>query len=294
MNVMVTGGRGFIGSFLVGLLVGRGDHVTIVSRTPDRLRTARANVSVAPWLPGLDGFDAVVHLAGEPIFGKRWSAEQKANLRTSRVSSTRKIAQGLAQLPEGRRPKVFVCGSAVGYYGDRRDEVLSEEMQPGSDFLASLCREWEEAAAGAGVRTVLLRTGIVLGRDGGALARMLTPFKLGLGGPIGAGRQWMSWVHRRDLARLILHAIDHEEVQGPLNGTAPEPVTSREFARSLGRVLHRPAFLPTPPIALRIALGEVARVLTDSQRCSSAKAQRSGFTFEYPELEGALHHLLSK
>lgn len=294
MNVLVTGGRGFIGSFLTGLLVGRGDHVTIVSREPSRVRTARAGVRAAPWLPELDGFDAIVHLAGEPIFGKRWSAEQKENLRTSRVSSTRKIAQSLAQLPASQRPRAFVSGSAVGYYGDRGDEVLHEEAQPGSDFLGSLCREWEGAAEGAGVRTVLLRTGVVLGRDGGALQRMLPPFKLGLGGPIGSGKQWMSWIHRRDLCRLILHAIDNEQLSGPLNGTAPEPARNKELARTLGRALGRPAFLPTPPLALRLALGEVARVLTDSQRCSADKARESGFQFDFPELEGALRHLLGK
>jgi uncharacterized protein (TIGR01777 family) len=294
MNVLVTGGRGFIGSFLTGLLVARGDHVTIVSRAPDRARTARANERVVGWLPPLEGFDAVVHLAGEPIFGKRWSAQQKENLRTSRVSSTRKLAQSLADLPASQRPRVFVSGSAIGYYGDRGDELLDEGCGPGDDFLAGLCQEWEEAAREAGVRTVLLRTGIVLARGGGALARMLPPFRLGLGGPIGSGRQWMSWIHRRDLARLILHAVDDERLSGPVNGTAPEPVRNRDFARALGRALHRPALFPVPVVALRLVLGEVAKILADSQRCAPARALDSGFEFEFPALDGALRQLLAK
>lgn len=296
MNVLVTGGRGFIGNFLTGLLVARGDHVTIVSRTPQKVRTARAGVSFEPWLPDLSRFGALVHLAGEPIFGKRWSPVQKENIRTSRVSSTRRIVDALGELPAAKRPKVLVCGSAIGFYGDRGDEVLDEGSEPGSDFLADVCRQWEEEALRAkdfGVRAVCLRTGIVLGLGGGALAQMLTPFKLGVGGPIGSGKQWMSWIHLRDLCRLVLTAIDRAELEGPLNGTAPAPVRNKDFTKVLGRVLRRPAFLPVPSFGLRALFGEAAGILLASQRCSADKALAHGFQFEFNELEPALRRLLS-
>lgn len=295
MRVLVTGGSGFVGNFLTGVLVAKGHYVTDVTRNPERVRTARANVEVTGWLPDLSKFDAVVHLAGEPIFGGRWNDAKKRAIRESRIESTQRIVEGLAAADP--RPPVLVCASAVGIYGDRGDEELTEESSLGDDFLASVCRDWEQAATAAeplGVRTVRLRIGIVLGTTGGALRQMLTPFRLGLGGPIGSGRQWMSWVHIRDLCRLILHAIETEDLSGALHGTAPNPVRNREFARTLGGVLRRPAFLPTPVFALKLALGEVAEVLTASQRCLAKKAEGSGFTFEFPELEKALRHLLHR
>jgi uncharacterized protein (TIGR01777 family) len=297
MNVMVTGGRGFIGNFLTGLLVGRGDKVTVVSRTPQKVRTARVNVLVEAWLPDISRFDALVHLAGEPIFGRRWSPEQKENIRTSRVSSTRRLVDALGELAPEKRPKVLVSGSAIGFYGDRGEEVLGEESGPGEGFLAGVCREWEAEALRArdyGVRTVCLRTGVVLGMDGGALKQMLPPFKLGLGGPIGSGKQWMSWIHIRDLCRMILFAIDHGELDGPLNGVAPGPLTNKAFSKTLGKVLGRPALFPVPPLALRVLYGEAASILTDSQRCSSKKAEETGFDFEFREAEPALRRLLHK
>lgn len=296
MNVMVTGGRGFLGNFLTGLLVARGDHVTIVSRNPSAVRTARAGVTVESWMPDLSRVQAVVHLAGEPILGKRWSTDQKENIRTSRVASTRRIVDALGDLPAAKRPKVLVNGSAIGFYGDRGDELLSETSEPGDDFLAGVCRAWEAEALRArehGVRAVCVRTGVALG-DGGALKRMLTPFRFGVGGPIGSGRQWMSWIHVRDLCRLIVHAIDHVALEGPVNGTAPEPVHHREFAKTLGRVLGRPAILPTPKLALRALFGEAATVLSASQRCSAEKAMASGFRFDFPALEPALRRVLHR
>lgn len=297
MNVMVTGGRGFIGNSLTGLLVGRGDHVTVVSRNPSAGRTSRAGVSIEPWLPDLSRFAAIVHLAGEPIFGKRWSTQQKENLRTSRVSSTRRIVDALGELPAARRPRVLVNASAVGYYGSRGDEVLREEAAPGDDFLAGLSRAWEAEALRApqvGVRAVCVRTGVVLGLDGGALQQMLPPFKLGVGGPIGSGRQWMSWIHIRDLCRLMLFAIDTAALEGPLNGASPTPLTNREFSKTLGRVLRRPALFPVPKLALRALYGEAAEVLFASQRCSAEKSLARGFTFEFSELEPALRQLLHR
>lgn len=295
MRVVVTGGSGFIGNFLTGVLVAKGHFVTDVTRNPERVRTARANVEVTGWLPDLSKFDAVVHLAGEPIFGGRWNEAKKQAIRESRIRSTERIVQGLAEAEP--RPPVFVCASAIGIYGDRGDEELSEESPPGDDFLASVCRDWEAAAVAAeplGVRTIRLRTGIVLGTTGGALHHMLTPFRFGLGGPIGSGRQWMSWVHIRDLCQLILHAIESEDLHGPLHGTAPHPVRNREFARTLGRILRRPAILPTPRFLLKLVLGEAADVLTASQRCLATKAENSGFQFDFPELERALRHLLHR
>jgi uncharacterized protein (TIGR01777 family) len=297
MKVMVTGGRGFVGNFLTGMLVARGDKVTVVSRRPGAVRTARAGVTIAAWLPELAGFDAVVNLAGEPIFGRRWSPEQKENIRTSRISGTGKLARSLAELPAGKRPRVLVSASAIGYYGDRGDELLSESSPPGRDFLAEVCRAWEDEtgpASAAGVRTVCPRIGVVLGLDGGALQKMLPPFRLGIGGPIGLGRQWMSWIHERDLSRLILHAIDREELSGAVNAVAPAPVTNRDFSRTLGRVLRRPAILPVPPLALRVLYGEAASILTASQRCSADKALATGFRFEFEGAEAALRQLLHR
>lgn len=295
MKVLITGGSGFIGKYLTNFLVAAGHRVTIVSRDPSRVRSARAGVDVAAWLPELAPYDALVHLAGEPIFGKRWSPEQKERIRSSRAAGTRKLAEALRTSEP--RPKVFVSGSAIGYYGDRGDEVLGEEAAPGDDFLARVCVQWEEEARPAqraGVRTVLLRTGIVLGVEGGALRQMLLPFKLGLGGPIGLGRHWMSWIHIRDHAALILHALSDERLSGPLNAVAPAPARNKDFTRSLGRALHRPTLFPIPPPMLKLVFGGAAEVLTASQRCSSAKAEAAGFHWEFPELDRALAHLLPR
>lgn len=295
MRVLITGATGFIGNFLIGLFVARGDEVTIVTRDPEHVRNARAGCETVGWLPDLSGYDAVVNLAGESLFGKRWSEEQRRVIRESRIESTRRLVEGLANAEP--RPPVFVSASAIGYYGSRGDEVLAEDHAQGTDFLAEVCAAWEEAAVTAeehGVRTVLVRIGVVLGEGGGALAKMLTPFKLGVGGPIGSGKQWMSWVHIKDLCRIILSAIDDESMRGPYNGTAPHPVTNKEFSRTLGRVLGRPAFLPTPPFALKAALGDVATLLTDSQRCSADKVLATGFEFDFPDLETALRKLLRR
>lgn len=295
MKVLVTGGTGFIGKSLVGDLVARGDRVTVVTRKPEGQASARAGVTFVGPGPDLEPFEAVVNLAGEPLFGARWNDARKAEIRRSRIDETAKLvdAMGACASP----PRVFVNGSAIGIYGDRGEEVLPESADPGSGFLADLCAEWEATASRAqadhGIRTVNLRTGIVLGRRGGALEKMLTPFRFGLGGPIGAGKQWMSWVHLRDLSRMIVHAIEREDLSGPLNGTAPEPKTNKDFSRTLGKVLHRPAFFPVPPVMLELAMGEVATVLVESQRCDAAHALESGFEFRFPDLHGALREILA-
>ena len=296
MNVIVTGGTGFVGSYLVGLMIGRGYKVTIVSRTPNRVRTARAGIKVAPWLPALSGYDAVVHLAGENLVGKRWSPAQKQELRRSRIETTRQIVQKIEQAEV--RPPVLVSASAIGYYGHRPGELLDEESSAGTGFVPELCGAWEAEAEKAGeiggVRVVRLRVGVVLGPQGGALGRMLTPFRWGLGGPLGNGKQAFSWIHQYDLGQMFLWAIEQQRVSGILDGVGPTPVTAREFARTLGRVLHRPALVPAPAFALRLALGEVADVLLMDQRVLPTKALRLGFEFRYPELEPALRELLQR
>ncbi|HVS11007.1 MAG TPA: TIGR01777 family oxidoreductase [Planctomycetota bacterium] len=293
-KILVTGGTGFIGSRLINALVAHGDGVTIVSREPERHRNARSGVDYADWLPDLARYQAVVNLAGEPIFGKRWNAEQKARVRSSRVEGTRRLVEAMRTVE--KRPAVLVSASAVGYYGDRGAELLPESAPPGNDFMAEVCKAWEAEAQRAeelGVRVVCMRFGIVLGRDGGALQRMLPPFKLGFGGPIGSGSQYMSWVHLKDLIGLILFALDRADLRGAVNGTAPGSVTNREFSRALGRVLRRPAFLPVPPAALRLAFGEVAEVLTASQRCVPDRALGAGHVYGFPDAEGALRDILA-
>jgi len=288
-RVLLTGGTGFVGQRLQGALVASGHTLSVVTRSPERRRSASAGVSFEPWLPDLARQQAVVHLAGEPIFGKRWNAAVKAEILASRVDSTRRLVEAMRSADP--RPEVFVCASAVGYYGDRGDEQLTESAAPGSTFLSQVCQAWEAEALRAeelGVRVVRVRIGVVLGAGGGALARMLLPFKLGAGGPIGSGRQWFPWVHLRDLAELIVRAVDDPALAGPLNAVAPEQVTNRDFARALGRALHRPAFLPTPAFALRLALGEVTDVLLESQRCVPEAAQEAGFSFRFPGLDAAL------
>jgi uncharacterized protein (TIGR01777 family) len=295
MHVLVTGGTGFVGNLLVSLLCARNHRVTVVSRHPESARSARVGVTYERWLPDVSRFDAVVHLAGEPIAARRWSAQVKHDIRASRVDTTRNLVE--AMRTAAKKPRVFVCGSATGYYGDRGDEELPESAPPGDTFLAEVCVAWEAEAARAGelgVRTVSIRTGIVVGRFGGVIAKMLPLFKLGLGGPLGSGRAWFPWVHIHDLCDLILHVIDREDARGAYNGTSPGVVRNAEFARTLGRVLSRPAVLPAPKIALRIVLGEVAEAMTESARCVPERALASGFRFQHAGLEGALRNVLHR
>jgi uncharacterized protein (TIGR01777 family) len=248
----------------------------------------------APLAPqAVSGFDAVIHLAGESIFG-RWTASKKAKIRRSRVAGTSNLAQALAQAEE--KPKVFVCGSAIGYYGNRGDEPLSEESAPGTGFLAEVCQEWEEAttpAVQADIRTAHLRTGVVLSAKGGALGAMLLPFKLGLGGRIGDGRQWMSWIDIRDMVGAIHHVLKNDLIQGPVNMVAPKPVTNAEFARTLASVLSRPAIFPMPAFAAKLIFGEMGEeLLLGSQKVEPGKLISSGYPFRYRELRVSLEGLL--
>jgi uncharacterized protein (TIGR01777 family) len=246
--------------------------------------------------PGADGADAVVHLAGASIAGGRWTASRKRLLRDSRVTATHDLVEALAQFRQP--PRVFVAASAIGFYGDRGDEALTEASPPGRDFLADLCREWEAESARAaefGARVVLLRLGIVLARHGGALPQIALPFRLGAGGRIGSGRQWMSWVALEDIVGIIGYALRTDTLTGPVNAVGPNPVRNAEFAATLGRVLHRPALFPTPGFVLRLVLGEMAdALLLSSQRVIPEKLQRLGYPIVYQAVEAALRSVLSQ
>jgi uncharacterized protein (TIGR01777 family) len=237
--------------------------------------------------------DAVLNLAGENLFNKRWNDAFKQVMRDSRVRSTENVVEALLRNPrsENGAARVLVNASAIGYYGPHGNEELTEDSPPGNDFMARLCVEWEQAtrpAADAGLRVVLMRVGMVLGKDAGALSKLLTVFKLGGGGPAGSGRQWMSWIHHEDMTGLFLLALDNANASGPLNGTAPKPVTNREFAKALGRAVNRPAVVPSPGFALKLMLGEVADVVLNGQRVLPNKALALGYTFRFPEIDGAL------
>jgi uncharacterized protein (TIGR01777 family) len=294
MNVLVTGSHGLIGSAVAETLQHDGDSVRRL------VRSAPTGGSEFRWDPArghideraLDGLDAVVHLSGESVAG-RWTASKKARIVESRVNSTRLLSEALGKL--ARRPRVLVVASAVGYYGDRGEETLTEASAPGSGFLADVVKQWEAASAPAeeaGIRVVRTRFGIVLSPAGGALGTMLRPFRLGLGGKIGSGRQYMSWVAIDDVAGAIQRALVDESLSGPVNVVAPNPVTNQEFTRTLGAVLHRPTVLAVPAPALRLALGEFATEVIGGARVLPARLDAAGYEFRRPRLEGALRHLL--
>jgi uncharacterized protein (TIGR01777 family) len=296
-RVLVSGSHGLVGSVLIPFLTTGGHGVTRLVRggaaAADTVNWD-AEYSVKP--ESLEDFDAVIHLAGENIASGRWSKAKKAAIRDSRIKGTHALASALTKVKSP--PRVLVCASAIGYYGDRGDEELTESSAPGTGFLADVCREWEEAARPArehGIRTVHVRFGVILSPQGGALAKMLTPFRLGAGGRIGSGRQWMSWIGIHDAVGAIHHAVHADALAGPVNVVAPNPVTNAEFTRTLGRVLHRPTILPMPAFAARLALGEMANeLLLSSQRVNPTRLLETGYEFRHRELEAALRHVLGR
>lgn len=289
MKIVVTGSTGLIGSRLVKALEARGDSVARLVRGK-QWDPARGSIDRS----SLEGSDAVIHLAGENIFG-RWTEAKKQRIRDSRVQGTRLVSDALAGLT--RAPRALLAASAVGYYGDRGSETLTEQSSPGHDFLAEVARDWEQAtgsASRAGIRVVNMRFGIVLSPAGGALAKMLPPFRMGLGGPIAGGRQYVSWIEHSDLVNAILHVLERNDLAGPMNLTAPNPVTNREFATTLGKVLGRPSVVPVPSFALRMAFGsDGAAMLQAGQRVLPERLIGSGFQFAFPTIESALRHLLA-
>jgi uncharacterized protein (TIGR01777 family) len=306
MRTVIAGGSGFLGQALSASLAGAGHHIQILTRhargpgaSPASAAAEHiawtADGSVGPWAGPCAGADLVINLAGESIGSRRWSAAQKARLIQSRLLATRSLARFVKE--SSRPPAAFISASAIGFYGNRGGETLTEDAAAGTDFLAGLAASWERealAAQGGATRLVLLRTGIVLDPGHGALASMLTPFRFFAGGPFGSGRQFMSWIHRDDWVSLVRWAIDTPACRGALNLTAPNPVTNAAFARALGRALHRPAFLPAPAFALSLLLGEMAGpLLLFSQRVVPARAEAGGFRFAFPELDGALADLLN-
>ena len=296
MRLVVTGATGFIGTPLCARLIEQGHTLTLFTRGSPR-DAGSASKRWIHWTPGalrewgtaLNGVDGVINLAGEPIAEKKWTHLQRHRIETSRVDGTNSLVQAIARAAV--RPKFLISASAVGYYGPRGDETVTEETPPGDDFLSFVCREWEEEAKKAeqlGLRVARLRTGIVLGSGGGALAKMVEPFKFYVGGALGSGQQWMSWIQLEDHIRLILELIENTQASGPVNATAPNPVRNKEFCQTLGKVLHRPCWAPVPGFALKLVLGDMADMLLTGQRVIPAAAQKLGFQFRYPTLEEAL------
>ena len=304
MKIVIAGGTGFLGRPLTDRLISEGHDVVILTRRVSPQLRARAVVwspgehvdATGSWPREVDGADAVINLAGESIAGKRWSPSHKKQILESRIHATRSLAAAIAAA--SRPPSVFASGSAVGYYGPLGDELAVETTPAGSDFLAQVCQQWEaeaNRAAGPRTRVVCIRTGLALERDGGALPQMLLPFKFGAGGPVGSGRQYWPWIHRMDWIDLVRWAIRTDAAAGPLNATAPNPVRNAEFARALGRALHRPSFMPAPAFALRLMLGEMAdALLLSGQRAVPATAETLGFSFKYARLDDALAAIFPK
>lgn len=295
MRIVIAGGTGFLGSPLADALAAGGADVVVLTRSAGRgAGRHRAVVwnpdgTVGSWADVVNGAAAVVNLAGESIAGARWTAARKQSILDSRIRATRSLVAAMLRAPAP--PPVFLSGSAVGYYGSRGDELLNEAASPGSDFLARVCVEWEREASAAAERTrvVALRTGLVLAKDGGALREMLLPFRLGIGGPVGSGRQYWPWIHRDDWVALVAWIIANTSVAGAVNMTAPAPVPNREFAAALGHAMHRPSFMPAPAFALQLLFGEMAdALLLSGQRAVPDKAERGGFRFRYRLLDQAL------
>ncbi|RIK73902.1 MAG: TIGR01777 family protein [Planctomycetota bacterium] len=301
MNALVTGGTGFIGRKLLARL----ERPAVLSRDAVRAEKELAAYSARAfaWSPlaspppmeAFAGVDTVFNLAGEPVGDRRWNAAKKQAIRESRVLGTRNLVDAVAKLDA--RPRVLVSASAVGYYGDRGDELLDESSSPADDFLAQVCVEWEREAARAealGVRVVQVRTGVVLGKEGGALPKMLFPFKLGLGGRLGSGKQWMPWIHINDVVGIMLHAATNDQVRGPINAVAPSSATNAEFTKALGKALGRPTIFPMPAAIFELLVGEFAQIVLSSQKIAPRVARDTGYRFQHPEIHEALRDIVAR
>ena len=314
MKIAITGATGFVGSRLVVKLYDRGDDILILTRNPDKAgriypKSIYPKIEIIPyiatesgdWQKEISGCDAVINLAGEPI-SERWTGEAKRAIVASREIGTEKIVEAISRSERvatalaDQKPKVLINSSAIGYYGTSETASFDENSPPGDDFLADVCKKWETAAQKVkdyGTRLVILRTGIVLG-NGGALGKMIPPFKLFAGGPIGSGRQWFSWIHRDDLINLIIYCLDRQGISGTFNATAPNPVRMKEFCQILGEVMNRPSWLPVPDFALEILLGEGAKIVLEGQEVLPKATQAIGFDYRYPNLEAALEEIVPK
>jgi len=297
MKVAISGASGLIGTALRSSLTSDGHELIALTR-----RASFSPLETITWdldqgrfdASGLEGVDAVVHLAGEPV-AKRWNQERKNAIRQSRVRGTKLLVEGLKSLKNP--PKLLVSASAVGFYGDGGDTALDESAPPGEGFLSDVCHEWEKAtmeALGLGIRAVCMRTGIVLSTQGGALGQMLPPFKLGLGGPLGSGKQWMPWIHIDDIVGAFRYVMANDDLVGAVNGTSPNPATNADFTKALGRALHRPAVLPVPAFGLELLFGEMAQILLEGQRALPKKLLFTGYEFKYPDLSGALEDVIGQ
>lgn len=296
MKILITGASGLIGKALQKSFTEKGYEMILATRGEPK------NSSQIQWdiengfahadLERLEGLDAVIHLAGENVSGLRWTEDKKKSIRESRVKGTHNVVEAISNLKS--KPKVFISGSAIGFYGDRGDDLMTETSKPGDTFLSDVCKAWEtesRRAEDSGVRTVLLRTGIVLSKDGGALATMLTPFKFGVGGVVGNGKQWMSWISLDDVVGIINFALENENLRGAVNVVSPNPVTNEEFTKTLGEVLYRPIFLPLPEFAINLVFGEMGdALLLDSTRVEPKRLNEAGYEFEFPDLKAALEH----
>jgi len=302
MKIVIAGATGFIGPTLIHKYNRTGNHVAVLSRSMFSTKTQFVSyvswdaVNEGDWEKTLDGADAVVNLAGEPIAAKKWTPEQKKLIEESRVNATRAIVRAIGKT--SKKPSVLINASAVGYYGDQGNGALDESSPKGVGYLSDVCQKWEQEALKAeelGVRTVVVRIGVVLEKEGGALSKFIPPFQMFMGGPLGNGKQWMSWIHRDDLIQLLSYLIENKEIQGIVNGTAPNPVTMKEFATTLGGVMNRPSLMKVPGFVLKLKLGEMAKeLLLSGQRALPKKIEAAGFKFSYPTLESALNAIFGK
>lgn len=296
MNILITGGTGFIGTPLGRELRNSGHTVVVTTRHQSDSRE-KLTWNPPALIPSevISGFDAVINLAGEPVAPGRWTKKRKELIMSSRIQTTRSLVESIKKAAS--KPKVLISASAIGYYGAHGDEYVTEDTPPASDFLAKVCKAWEAEAMKAqelGIRVVLIRIGGVLESDGGALPKMMTPFKFFLGGPIGSGKQWFSWIHRDDVVSIIKYALESESVSGPVNAVSPNPVTNKEFSSALGKALHKPSWLAVPAFVIKLTLGELGGMLLTGQRVMPEKILRSGYKFKYSNLEDALKAIFRK